>query len=544
MKIACAQINQVVGDFSSNLKRIDAAIDRAEQAGADLVVFPETATLGVYASDLLLNDRFVRDNLALLDRITAKPKRIGVLIGYVRPSSRGNKLENAAALIDDGQIVSTHVKTRLAVHGAYDEHRYFEPGESVKPVSFRGTMLGVTICEDICRPEYQGSRPSPLDDPTGDAVARGAEFIINLAASPYTLENQAARTKILKECALAHHRPIVFTNHVGGNDEWIFDGQSMVLNAEGMFVAVAESFAEDLLVVDMEADGHIDMEIQENDIDTVIHALIQGTRDFVRKRGRQSVLVAVDGEAASSAVAAVAAAAIGADKVFGIRFGATSSLSNVGVDVADLAACIGIRVNTYREEELILLKSRIGAVAGRSGSRFFKSLELAVRQMLLNASAEDGGHILLTCDDKTDLYLSGPSLPSADLGVLSDIPKSMLYRVARQLGDMGIAPLRKIQRTMPDGLSSIFEDSLEQAISVDEVDTILDHLISEKLDAETIISLGCDPSLTERIVQKVKRTESLRLKAPPKLNITSKAFGFYSHLPLCREPRSAISDKK
>ncbi len=553
MKIALAQINQVLGDFSSNARRMGDAIERAEQSGADLVVFPEMAACGAYPSDLLLNDQFIRDNLALLDRICAEPKRIGVLVGYVRPSSRGNKLENAAALIDDGQIISTHVKTTLAVHGAYDEHRYFEPADSLKAAHFRGTVLGIAIGEDILQSEVLGTRRSP-DDRIADVVALGAEVVVNLAASPFTLDNHRVRIQTLEGCASSHRRPVAFVNLVGGNDDWIFDGQSLVFDSGGRPIACAESFAEDLLIVDMAAAESDDLalhrdpaalsrctglsgdvELHGDDIEAIIHALMLGVKDVVRKRGGQSVLIALDGDIGSSVTAAVAAAAVGADKVHGARFGAPIFPSRAQVDISDLSSCIGIRVDTYREEDLQLLKKQLSSIFSRSKAGTQRTIDSAVRRMLLKSAAEAGGHMLLSCDDKTDLYLHGPSLPEADFAVLSDIPKSMLYRTAGRLGEMGISPLRKFARPMPsDLLASIFDEASTQTASIGEVDDILDRLVRERLGAETILSLGFNPALTERVVRMMNETASARRSSPPRLNITSKAYGFYTHLPLCR----------
>lgn len=533
MKIALAQINQVIGDFEGNFKRIETAVSRAEKMDADLVVFPETATCGPFPGDLLIYDKFVRDNLELLDRLTARAGRTGILIGYVRPSPRSNKLENAAALIADGQIVSTHVKTRLAVHGGFDEFRYFEAGDATKPVDFRGVRFGVTICEDICRPEYPGNRRPIGPDPTAEAVTHGAEIIINLGASPFTLENRKARLHALRDCAVTHRRPVLFVNHVGGNDEWVFDGQSVALDAEGRIIQAAEAFEEDLVLVDVETEGRDDIEVFEPDPDTVIRALVLGTRDFVHKRGRTSVLTALNGDVNSAVTAAIAAAALGGRNVHAVYLGPPAFGNPVQLDVFDFAACIGIGMDNYDAEMIARIGDTISSATDISGAeKLSQPTDSAVGQMILKTTADAGGHMLLSTDDKTDFYLKGPTFPAAEFSILSDIPKSLLWKTARCLGEMGIPPFLHISNELPDP-SYLFSTDLDVfPASLDEIDLILDHCLVQRLCSETVISLGFNALLTEKIVRMIKETEATRRRAPLGINITTQCFGSYPHLPL------------
>lgn len=537
MKIALSQINQVIGDFDGNLHRIETAVRQAEKSGADLIVFPETAATGPFPGDLLVYDKFVRDNLELLDRLVQKARSIGVLLGYVRPSTRGNKLENAAALIADGQILSTHVKNRLAVRGAYDEFRYFEPGDSIKPVDFRGVRLGITICEDIYRPDAPDARHSGgiATDPAAAAVSRGAEILINMAATPFFLENRAARRDLLKDCAAAHRRPLLFVNHVGGHDEWVFDGDSLALDAEGKIVARAESFEEALLIVDIETEEQdgADLELEEEtDAETVVRALILGTRDFVRKRGAESVLLEMDGGVNSSTAAAVAAAALGASRVHGITFDPPSEQTSV--NVLDLAACLGIRLDRYEDEAAFLLRETgwMPFSKGIDKAALFEHGRLAGRRMMLETAARAGGHLLVGADDKTDLYLKGPSLLLAEFSMLSDLPKSLLWKAARQLGEMGIPAFQDISDKKPDLSFVLPLFSKAAPSSLEQVDLILNYCSVQRFDPETIVSLGFDASLTAQIVQMVQKTKWPRRRAPLKLNLTTQPSKYFPYLPL------------
>ena len=535
MKIALAQINQIIGDFEGNFRRIETALVRAEDQGADLVVFPETAASGPFPGDFLGYDGFVRDNLELLDRLTARTTRTGILIGYVRPCPHSAKLENAAALIAEGEILSTHVKTRLSVHGAFDEFRYFEPGDAIKPVEFCGVNLAVTLCEDICRPDFPGNRRgADPTDPTADAVARGAEIIVNLAASPFTFDTRVERRRALRECAARHQRPLVFVNHVGGHDEWVFDGQSLALDAEGNLIACADSFVEDFLIVDVEAKTDPIVEEEETESESVVRALMLGTRDAVQKQGQGAVLVELNESVNASVTAAVAAAALGANRVRAVRFPGTDSSGEIAVNPDELAACIGISPMVTDAGLMRRLFEAMSALDDENGAAFdiLENRQTAVKQMILRSVADAEGLMLFGSDDKTDLYLYGPSLPAADFCMLSDLPKSLVLRTARHLGAMGIPAFRGLPIDVSTASVRLSSAGGVSPVSLETVDLILDHCLVQRFDTDTVIALGFDAALTEQIVQSVHQTEARRRRAPPGLNITTRGFGYYPCLPI------------
>ncbi|MCK4625819.1 MAG: NAD(+) synthase, partial [Phycisphaerae bacterium] len=347
MKIALAQINPTVGDIAGNGLKISESIARAEQAGAELVVFSELSLLGYPPQDLLSRSSFISAAVDAVEALADRCRRIAALVGFVRPAGNlpGKPLENAAALLADGAVAGVYVKTLLPTYDVFDERRYFRPGASQAPLILAGRRIGVSICEDIWDRSALAAlgQASYRADPLADLRKAGAEIIINMSASPFQLGKAGLREDLVRRQAVRAKTPIVYVNQVGGNDELIFDGASLVVGADGEILARCKSFAEDLLVIDTDA-GAGRCEPNDSDMEQLAAALKLGLRDYVRKCGFKSVVLGLSGGIDSAVVAAIAADALGAENVLALAMPSRYSSDHSLADARQLARNTGIRL--------------------------------------------------------------------------------------------------------------------------------------------------------------------------------------------------------
>jgi NAD+ synthetase len=546
MRIALAQLNPVVGDFDGNLRLVLDALARAKARGVRLCVFPELVLCGYPPHDLLERRRFVEQSLVTLDRVADACQGIAAVVGHVRPDPRpvGKGLQNAAALLDEGAVRSIHVKTLLPTYDVFDERRYFEPARAVEVAELDGTLLGISICEDIWNAPGTDA-PSLYDrDPVAELVARGAEILINVAASPFTLHKRAFRPAMLQNAALRHGRPLVFVNQVGGNDELIFDGHSLAFAADGALLARAREFEEDLVVVDPGTGAGDVRDIEETDEDAVLAALVTGARDYARKTGFSSAVLGLSGGIDSALVAVIAARALGPDNVLGVAMPARFSSAGSVIDARDLARNLGIRFREIPVDGLFqgFLDALAPAFEGRAADVTEENLQARVRGVVVMALSNKSGRLLLTTGNKSELATGYCTLygdMAGGLAVLGDVPKTLVYRLARRINDRAGTDL--IPRSTMDKPPSAEltpdqrdEDSLPP---YPVLDGILEALVDRGLDAASVEREGFDPGVVERVARLVAVSEYKRRQAPPVLKITSKAFGFGRRMPLAQRWR-------
>jgi NAD+ synthase (glutamine-hydrolysing) len=524
MKIALAQINQIVGDFQGNLKRIDAAISNASAKGARLSVFPEMATCGCYAMDLLRQDRFISDNLDLLDRIAAGTRAIGVVIGYIRPSPTGQRLENAAALISDGEIVSTHVKMRLSTHGDVEESTYFAPGESAKTVEFEGVRFGITLCDDICNRHLAAMAESPRVNPAAEVVQRGAEVILNLSAHPFSAVDNCERQRVLIECATDHQRPVVHVNMVGGSGEWVFDGGSMVIDTNGDTIAAAPPFKESVVVTDIESDETSQTQLYEDDVEALISALTLGTRDFIRNQGMSRPVVLLDGTLASSVAAVIVAEAVGARQMMAVTLVSESEKGEIARASESLANALGAPFRIYEIDEWM---SRVDQEVARflthtiaENTDTLKPTKTVARRMLLQTLSQPGGGLLINTDTRSQLFMTAPTPPVGGFAVFKNVSMSRLLEMAALLRRKRTLPPDVLQTRDADRFCRFFEMGKEMALPYKTIDTIIDLYINHGYSHHALFSSGFDETLVRRIVGRIQQHAYYRLRLPPGIRIS------------------------
>jgi NAD+ synthase (glutamine-hydrolysing) len=543
MKIALAQINTTVGDLAGNEKKILDAYQRAVAAGPDLVVFPELATTGYPPRDLLLRPQFVADNLAVLDRLAAASGKAGMIVGYVGRNERqpGRGVTNSVALLQEGRIVATRAKMLLPTYDVFDEDRYFEPATENAPVTARGGMLGLTICEDVWNDEDYWDERRYRRNPAADLAWAGAKILINSSASPWHLGKNRARRAMLSQLAVKTHCPVIYCNLVGGNDELIFDGGSMVFDPQGRLVAEGKRFEEDLLVLDLETAAPVEPR-ERVDEEQVFRALTLGLRDYLAKCGFNSAVLGLSGGIDSAVTACIAVAALGKDRVHGVSLPSQFSSQGSLDDARVLARNLGIRYDVIPIQPPFLeVKQQMQSVfAGRAEDLTEENIQARLRGVVLMALSNKLGSLVLCTGNKSEVAVGYCTLYGdmcGGLAVIADVPKTMIYRVARWINrEREIIPQASITKAPSAELrpNQTDQDSLP---SYDVLDRILeDYVVQLKSPAE-IIAAGVSEADVRRVVRLIDLSEYKRRQAAPGLKVTTKAFGVGRRIPIAQRYR-------
>src|SRR5213080_4809057 len=435
MKIGFAQINATVGDLSGNCELIIGAYERLAAAGADLVLTPELAITGYPPQDLVFKSRFVPENLAVLEKLHARVGEAALLVGFVdRNEGSGKPFRNAAALLERGKPIRKIYKSLLPTYDVFDEERYFQPASHVEPFDVRGKKIGVTICEDIWTEHYL---PLPLYDcePVRSLVEQGAEIIVNLSSSPFSLHKPAIRYEMVAGLARAHQRPISYCNLIGGNDQLVFDGNSFAVNSAGNVIAQLAAFREDERMVDTDSTSTI--EFQEGKIpEEIFAALSLGLRDYCRKCNFHSAVVGLSGGVDSAVTAVIAVDALGTENVTGVSMPSPYSSRGSIEDSRMLARNLGIRLFEIPITEAFqVFKAQFKEVfKGLPENETEENMQPRLRAMTLMALSNKFGHLLLTTGNKSELAVGYCTIygdMAGGLAVISDVPKTMVYELAR-----------------------------------------------------------------------------------------------------------------
>jgi len=552
MKIALAQFNPTVGDFAGNTARILALATKAKERGADLAVFSELCLCGYLPQDLLERPAFIERNKRELKALAAKLP-LPAIVGYAGKSSStngtGKAIANKAALLSGGKIVFEQSKMLLPTYDVFDESRYFQPATKQSVYEFGGEKLGITICEDVWNDKNFWAVQLYDRDPVTELAGQGTQVLINISASPYTIDKRGLRVDMLRSIAMTHKLPVVYVNQVGGNDSLIFDGASMALTADGKVAAQGAAFEEDLVLFDTET-GHGEIHEQpREEIEYAYRALVLGTRDYVHKCRFEKTLVGLSGGIDSAVVAAIAVEALGPQNVLGVSMPGPFSSQGSKEDAAAVAKNLGIELKTIPitpvfDAYLAALKPVFGS---RKKDVTEENIQARIRGNYLMALSNKFGSMVLSTGNKSELAVGYCTLygdMAGGLAVISDVPKLMVYalaeyinkKAAREAGNRKreLIPHSTIEKPPSAELRPNQKD--EDSLPPYEVlDRILKSYIEDVRGPQEIADkYGYDLKLVREIAALVDRSEYKRKQAAPGLKITSRAFGFGRPFPIAQ----------
>ncbi len=547
MRVALAQINPLIGDLPGNARKIEAGLGRAARFRADLVVFPELAVTGYPPKDLLLQSGFVDRNIETV-RSLAGLTREGpaAMVGFVarNTSGTGRRLRNALALLDRGRVVGEYYKSLLPTYDVFDEDRYFEPAARAGVVEIdRGGVrrrIGLSICEDLWTDArlFPGRvyHRSPIDELVDEGRA---ELVINASASPFAVGKQALREMLMSGHARDKRVPVFTVCQVGGNDELIFDGASCAFDSAGRLVGRAQAFEEDLLVVDSDDPGATRLEAYPEQIESVWRALVLGTRDYVGKCGFKEVVVGLSGGVDSALVAAIAAEALSPACVHGVALPSRYSSDHSLADAEALARNLGIDFRVVPIEGMH--RSFEAALAPHFGDRpedaTEENVQARIRGNLLMALSNKFGWLVLTTGNKSELAVGYCTLYGdmcGGLAVISDVPKTMVYELARRVNaraGRGVVPESTLTKVPSAELRPDQYDQ-QSLPPYDLLDAVLHRYIEEGRSAEEIIAEGFSDGIVRDVIGRVDRNEYKRKQAATGLRVTSRAFGVGRRMPI------------
>jgi len=545
MKIALAQANPVVGDTDGNAVKVAAYVDRARELGADVVVFSELVIAGYPPKDMLLKPHFIKRNVEAVARVARSCQGIVAVVGYAvpNPTGAGKELFNAAAVCGEGRVLATHGKTLLPTYDVFDETRYFapDPSSDVSVITVRGRScrLGFSICEDLWNNEQYAGLKLYREDPIADLAAAGAEILVNISASPFWVGKQATRVAVFGRQVAEHNLPLAYVNQVGGNDDLLFDGGSAFFAADGRLVAQAKAFEEDLLVVDTEDLSAARFEPTPSDIETVRTALVMGTRDYVRKCGFHEVVLGLSGGIDSAVTAAIAVDALGKDRVHGVAMPSRFSSAHSIDDAQSLARNLGI------DSRLIPIEGIHAAAEAALVPHFGtdapgvaeENLQARARGNLLMALSNKFGWLLLTTGNKSELAVGYCTLYGdmcGGLAVISDVPKMMVYDLARHINARAGAEIIPVSTLTKPPSAELRENQIDQDTlpPYETLDAILGMYVEHEMSTQAIVAAGFDRVTVEDVARKVDRNEYKRKQAATGLKVTSRAFGTGRRMPI------------
>ena len=542
MKIALLQINPTVGDLSGNAALIAEAAARARQAGADLAVTPELALVGYLPRDFLLSSNFVSRAWQEVERLAREltegpPTLVG--LPEENPSDEGRPLFNSAVLLKGGKVQQRFRKALLPTYDVFDEDRYFEPFHGAQVVDVAGTRVGISICEDIWNDRDFWKRRRYHHDPVEELVRVGAQVIVNLSASPFSVGKHKRREEMLSSMARKYGVPLVYVNQFGGNDDLVFDGRSCGFSATGAPLARAASFDADVVVCDTNSAASVGPATDLVAESEIWRALVLGTRDYARKCRFSRVVLGLSGGIDSALTAAIAAEALGPQNVLGVLMPSPYSSQGSIDDSLELARNIGIDTLTLPIAPAMLAMegTLADAFAGTTPDVTEENIQARIRGNLLMALSNKRGALLLTTGNKSELAVGYCTLygdMSGGLGVIADVPKTMVYRVSRWLND------REGRAVIPDAVltkapsaelrpNQTDQDSLPP---YDVLDDILQRHIERHEPAAAIVAAGFDAATVQRVLRLVRGAEFKRKQAAPGLKVTDRAFGTGWRMPI------------
>lgn len=541
MKIALFQINPLIGDFKRQLNRIMTACDQAKGMGCDLAIFPELALCGYPPRDLLEQHAFVDANQRCLEQLMRSVAGIGVICGLVtvNPDASGKPMFNSAVLIEDGKCLHKVNKQLLPTYDVFDERRHFEPGQPSRPFPYKGKRIGLTICEDAWNDKDVFTHRLYALDPVNQLVDDGADLMINIAASPFTIAKRQFRERMLGSMARKHGVPLIFVNQVGGNDHILFDGASAVFDARGEVVARATDFSEDSLVIDTVNYGGGMHEVSDSDLQAVLKALIMGTRDYVAKCGFSKAVVGLSGGIDSALTLYIAAAALGASHVSAVFMPSRHTSRDNYEDTRNLAQNLGVGYTEIPIDRVYdtFLPLLIPHPDSSDLSLTEQNLQARIRGTILMGISNRDGCMVLSTGNKSELAVGYCTLygdMNGGLAVISDVPKTMVYDICHLINAPGEVIPKRILEKAPSAELKPGQTDQDDLPPYEVLDAILKGYVEAAMSVDELVAAGHDPQIVADVVARVDRNEYKRHQSAPGLKVTVKAFGEGRRYPLAR----------
>ncbi len=535
LRVALAQIDPVVGDIAGNAELIAKWIERAREAGAELVVFPELCLPGYPAEDLYLKRHFGAANVEALKRLAERTAGISALVGFAEPvgaagtsrpdAPRTRPVHNSLALLGDGRVQAVHRKNRLPNYGVFDEVRYFEPGSEPTVCEIGGARVGLTICEDLWEP----GPPASLE------ARAGAELIVNASGSPYLRGKGVDREAMFGERARACGIPIAFCNLVGGQDELVFDGQSFVVSAGGEVLARGRQFEPDLLVFELGEPARIEQPL--DDLDEVYAALCLGLRDYVLKNGFERALVGLSGGIDSALVALLAADALGPDRLTCVVMPSPHSSDATQADARAIATSLGAELIELPIEAAMRAYDETLAGNWSGEGLAAENVQARIRGNLLMALSNDRGAMVLTTGNKSEMSVGYATLygdMAGGLAVLKDVPKQLVYELVEHRNAGATDPPVPASVLDRPPTAELRGDQLDQDSlpPYELLDRVLEGYVERDRSREDLVAEGLPREVVDEVITMVDRAEYKRRQSPPAIRITSRAFGRDRRLPI------------
>ena len=549
MRIGLAQINTIVGDLAGNSRRILDAYRALVAQGAELVIYPELVVSGYPPRDLLFKKRFVTDVEKTTREIAAQIGAVPALIGYTEAntSGHGRSAYNSAAFCHQGRIVSNARKCLLPTYDVFDEDRYFEPASSPTVVEFGGRRIGITICEDIWTHEMISTRRLYNGvSPVAQLATQRCDVMVNLSASPWNHGKGDVRHKLVADTARQLRCPVAYVNAIGGNDELLFDGRSVVCDATGNVIGGLAAFREDLRVVDLNSQPStlnaqlVHPTFDQDDLPDIYDALVLGVRDYAQKTGFKKALLGLSGGIDSALTAVIAAEALGPKNVIGVSLPSVISSQHSRDDAAAVAKSLGIEYHTLSIADVVgaAEKTLAPLFAGRPRDIAEENIQARARGLLLMAISNKFNALLLTTGNKSELAVGYCTLYGdmcGGLAVISDVFKTQVYALSRWINrDKEIIPVNSIDKAPSAELrpNQTDQDSLPP---YDMLDAIRKGYVEEGLSRADLVAQGFDSAIVNDVVRKVDLNEYKRKQAAPGLKITPLAFGVGRRIPIVQK---------
>ena len=522
-KLAIAQINCTVGDLEGNCKKICEYIQKAKAQGADIVSFPELAITGYPPEDLLLKAKFIDDNLEALKKVARSANGIIAVVGFV--DRVGPDIYNAAAVIYQGAIKGVYHKMILPNYGVFDEKRYFKPGVEANIFKVGDFVFGVNICEDIWH----------KDGPASKQASMGAKLIININSSPYYSGRIREREEVVCSRARDNKVLISYTNLVGGQDELVFDGQSMIVDDSGKVIARSEAFKEDLMVCDPASPKNGTKPLEK--IAEIYQALLLGLKDYVTKNGFSKVVIGLSGGVDSSLVAALAVDALGKENVIGVYMPSRYSSQQSEMDAKTLAANLGIKFVSMSMDPIfkLYLIALEAHFAGRGRDITEENLQARVRGSILMALSNKFGWMVLATGNKSEMSVGYATLYGDMVGgfaAIKDVYKTLVYKLSKYRNSITNVIPQTVMTKEPSAELKPNQKDTDTLPPYNTLDQILKAYIEEDKALDEIIKAGFDKEIVKKVVDMVDRSEYKRRQAPPGIKITPKAFGRDRRMPI------------
>ena len=543
MKIALGQINPTIGDFTGNSRKIIDYALKAQSAGAEMILFPELAVCGYPPRDLLEKPAFVARNQVVTQEIARAVPGISIVCGLVTPAKveTGKSVMNSAAILRNGEIQFIQSKTLLPTYDVFDEPRYFAPATAQRTFPFNGRQMALTICEDAWNDKHFWHRRLYNIDPVEELLHAGANFVFNIAASPFHLGKRELRVKMLETIARDNKVPVAMVNQVGGNDSLVFDGSSVVVAPDGRIIAQGKSFEEDLVYFDSETlqgDLHLQIEGEEA---SAYAALVLGTRDYVHKCGFQRVMIGLSGGIDSALTAAIAVEALGPENVMGVGLPSQYSSEGSIVDARELACRLGVRFKIIEINRIFdeYREALAPVFAGLPEDVTEENIQSRIRGAILMALSNKFNGLVLTTGNKSELAVGYCTLYGdmvGGLAVISDVPKTLVYRLSYYVNSIKqVIPKSTLEKPPSAELRPGQKDS--DALPPYEVlDNILDDYVEDYRTAEQIAAdRGYEIKVVRDVIRMIERSEYKRQQAAPGLKITPKAFGMGRRFPIAQK---------